>query len=288
MNLNDAMDQFDIDNPDLPDVIKDAAFSDGDYPYDKRMDKDDYEEQLETLQIELVKLQSHIQASGKRLVVVFEGRDAAGKGGAIKRYTQYLNPRNTRIVALPKPSDREMGQWYFQRYAEHLPTAGETVLYDRSWYNRAVVEPVMGFCTPKQTKRFLNDVPQFENMIVDEGVVLIKFWLNIGRATQMERFHDRRHSPLAQWKLSPIDLKALSKWDDYTSARNNMLEKTDTKDAPWTVVRANDKRRARLGVIRHVLKQMEYEGKDLGKETKPAAGIVLTAQEFLGSKASTF
>ncbi|MCB1518263.1 MAG: polyphosphate kinase 2 [Hyphomicrobiaceae bacterium] len=281
LNLEDAIAQFDIDNPELPGVITEAAFKSGGYPFEKPMKSKAYEQRLHALQVELVKLQKDMLASGKRLVVVFEGRDAAGKGGTIKRYAQYLNPRNTHIVALPKPSDREMRQWYFQRYAEQLPAEGETALFDRSWYNRAVVEPVMGFCTPAQTKAFLSDVPQFEQMIVDDGIILVKFWLNIGQAMQIVRFHARRHDPLKEWKLSPVDLRALGKWDEYGHARNEMLDKSDNLFAPWTVIRANDKKRARLAVMRHVLERMDYEGKELDDSTRPEPGLVMSAEEFL-------
>ncbi|MCB9993037.1 MAG: polyphosphate kinase 2 [Hyphomicrobiaceae bacterium] len=240
-----------------------------------------YKDRMRTLQIELVKLQKDMLATNKRLVVVFEGRDAAGKGGTIKRYAKFLNPRNTRIVALPKPSDREMRQWYFQRYAEQMPAFGETALFDRSWYNRGVVEPVMGFCTPEQTNAFLADVPHFEKMIVGDGIVLIKIWLNIGQEMQIVRFHSRRHDPLREWKLSPVDLKALGKWDEYGQARNDMLEKSDSLFAPWTIIRANDKRRARLAVMRHVLERMDYQGKALDNDTRTEPGLVLGVKEFL-------
>ena len=249
---------FDIDDPKLPDWIDDAALTSDGYPYDDKMNKQHYEKTLEALQIELVKLQFWFQASGKRLIALFEGRDAAGKGGTIFSIRAYLNPRSARVVALPKP-----GQWYFQRYVAHFPTAGELVLFDRSWYNRGVVEPVMGFCTPEQCSAFLKDVPQFEEMIVDEGIYFFKFWLNIGREMQLKRFHDRRHDPLKIWKLSPIDIAALTKWNDFTQARDRMIEKTHTGIAPWTVVKANDKRRARINTIRHLLLSIDYEGRDL-------------------------
>ena len=240
-----------------------------------------YEEQLLALQVELVKLQTHLKESGERIVSIFEGRDAAGKGGAIKRYRENLNPRHTRVVALPAPSDREQQQWYFQRYVTHLPMAGETVLYDRSWYNRAVVEPVMGFCTQKQTQNFFKEVPNFEQMLVDDGIHLFKFWLNISQPMQVKRFHDRRHNPLKTWKLSPVDLKALGKWDEYTKARNEMLTRSHADYAPWNVVRANDKRRARLNIITKVLSQMDYHGKDKGLVEDLDGGILVSAPKFL-------
>ena len=205
---------FDIDDPVLPDWVEENKLSAGDYPYDKKMKREEYDAVLEALQVELVKVQFWLQATGKRVMAVFEGRDAAGKGGAIFATRAYLNPRYARIVALTKPTETERGQWYFQRYISHFPTAGEFVLFDRSWYNRAGVEPVMGFCTPEEHKRFLKETPRLEKMLVHEDVHLFKFWLDIGRETQIERFHDRRHSPLKCWKLSDMDIAALTKWDD--------------------------------------------------------------------------
>ncbi|WLD97008.1 polyphosphate kinase 2 [Agrobacterium leguminum] len=253
---------FDIDDPVLPDWVEEKKLSAGDFPYDKKMKREDYDSALEALQVELVKVQFWLQATGKRVMAVFEGRDAAGKGGAIFATRAYLNPRYARVVALTKPTETERGQWYFQRYISHFPTAGEFVLFDRSWYNRAGVEPVMGFCTPEEHKRFLKETPRLEKMLVHEDVHLFKFWLDIGRETQIERFHDRRHSPLKCWKLSDMDIAALTKWDDYTQKRDEMLEKTHTDAALWTVVRANDKRRARVNLIRHILLALDYEGKD--------------------------
>lgn len=252
---------FDLDNPAFPKALKKAALISGNYPYEEKLKRSHYEDELNRLQIELVKLQQWIQESGERLILVFEGRDSAGKGGTIGAFKQYLNPRWVRTVALSKPTDRERGQWYFQRYVDHLPTMGEMVLFDRSWYNRAGVEPVMGFCGSEETDKFLHDVPRFERMLVDEGFHLFKVWLNIGREMQWKRFHDRRHDPLKIWKLSPIDRAALSKWDAYTEARNRMLDHTHTDYAPWTIIRSNDKRRARLEAIRHVLKRMDYPEK---------------------------
>ncbi|MCZ7932242.1 polyphosphate kinase 2 [Agrobacterium leguminum] len=253
---------FDINDPVLPDWVEEKKLSAGDFPYDKKMKREDYDSALEALQVELVKVQFWLQATGKRVMAVFEGRDAAGKGGAIFATRAYLNPRYARVVALTKPTETERGQWYFQRYISHFPTAGEFVLFDRSWYNRAGVEPVMGFCTPEEHNRFLKETPRLEKMLVHEDVHLFKFWLDIGRETQIERFHDRRHSPLKCWKLSDMDIAALTKWDDYTQKRDEMLEKTHTDAAPWTVVRANDKRRARVNLIRHILLALDYEGKD--------------------------
>ena len=253
---------FDIDDPQLPDWIDEKALASGDYPYDDKMDKDDYAETLKRLQIELVKLQFWLNKSGNRMMALFEGRDAAGKGGTIFSIRAYLNPRSARLVALPKPTEAEAGQWYFQRYVAHFPTAGEIVLFDRSWYNRRVVEPVMEFCTPKQCKTFLDEVPHFEGLLGNDRIHLFKFWLNIGQEMQLKRFHDRRHDPLKIWKLSPMDIAALTKWDEFTEARDRMLKKTHTKHAPWTVVNSNDKRRARINVMRHILLSIDYEGRD--------------------------
>ncbi len=254
---------FDIDDPKLPHWVDEAALASGGYPYDDKMEKSNYEKALKDLQIELVKLQFWLQESGRRVMALFEGRDAAGKGGTIFSIRAYLNPRLARVVALPKPTEVERGQWYFQRYVDHFPTTGEIVLFDRSWYNRGVVEPVMGFCTHEECLAFLRDAPRLEQMIVDEGIHLFKFWLNIGREMQLKRFHDRRHDPLKIWKLSPMDIAALTKWKDYTNARDGMLAATHTPHAPWTVVKANDKRRARINVIRHLLLSIDYEGRDL-------------------------
>ncbi|KQZ26567.1 UDP-galactose-lipid carrier transferase [Mesorhizobium sp. Root552] len=263
--------EFDVDAPDLPDWIKDNKLTAGGYPYDKKMKGEEFEPKLEELQIELVKAQAWLQRTGQRVLALFEGRDAAGKGGTIFVLRQYMNPRTARNVALTKPTETETGQWYFQRYVTHFPTKGEFVTFDRSWYNRAGVEPVMGFCTPEQHEQFLNEAPRFEKMIRNEGIHFFKFWLDIGQETQLERFHDRRHSPLKNWKFSPIDVAGLSKWDAYTKARNQMIERTHSKEAPWIVVRANDKRRARLSTIRRILLSLPYDGRDLdviGKEDK--------------------
>ncbi|MCO4318800.1 polyphosphate kinase 2 [Phyllobacterium sp. 21LDTY02-6] len=260
---------FDIENPKLPDWIDASALSSGNYPYDGKMPKDEYKDTLEALQIELVKLQYWLQETGGRVMTVFEGRDAAGKGGTIFNLRQYMNPRTARNVALTKPTEVEATQWYFQRYVAHFPSAGEFVTFDRSWYNRAGVEPVMGFCTPQQRDAFLDEVPGFERMIVADGIHFFKIWLNIGQTMQLKRFHDRRHSPLKNWKFSPMDIAGIGKWDDYTKARDLMIERTHTQHAPWTVVRANDKRRARIAVIRRILLSLPYAGRDtdiIGKE----------------------
>ena len=245
-----------IEKADKKDILTD------DFPYDEWMDKDDYEDQLDALQIELVKCQAWVRDSGARVIVVFEGRDAAGKGGTIKRFRQNLNPRVARTVALSKPSETEAGQWYFQRYVEHLPTAGEMVLFDRSWYNRAVVEKVFGFCTDAQRETFFDQTPDFEAMLTQDGITLVKLWLNVGRAEQLRRFLAREDDHLKQWKLSMIDVKGLARWDAYTDAIAETFERTHTDTAPWTVVRSDDKRRARLNAIRSVLIQVDYAGRD--------------------------
>jgi polyphosphate kinase len=239
----------------------DRDILDPSYPYDRWMKKKDYEAELEALQLDLVKLQHDVKETGKRLVVVFEGRDAAGKGGAIKRVRENLNPRGARVVALSKPSETEAGQWYFQRYVEHLPTAGEIVLFDRSWYNRGVVEKVFGFTTETDRERFFRQLPEFEDMIVLEGIVLVKLWLNVGRAEQLRRFLARETDPLKQWKLSRIDVEGLAKWDDYSAAIRETLDRSHTAVAPWTVIRSDDKYRARLAVIRAILSRVDYAGK---------------------------
>ncbi|KPQ17596.1 MAG: polyphosphate kinase 2 [Rhodobacteraceae bacterium HLUCCA09] len=232
------------------------------YPYDARMDKGAYKDELKGLQIELVKLQAWLKATGARLCVLFEGRDAAGKGGTIKRFRENLNPRVARVAALPAPSDRERGQWYFQRYIAHLPAAGEIVLFDRSWYNRGVVEKVFGFCTEEERARFFRQVTPFERALVQEGIVLVKLWLDVGRAEQLGRMLARESDPLKQWKLSRIDVEGLHLWDAYTAAIGETLAYTHEPDMPWTLIRSDDKRRARLAAIRTVLGQVDYHGKD--------------------------
>lgn len=232
------------------------------YPYDKRMPKKAYEQALLAAQAELVKMQAWAKTAEQRVAVVFEGRDAAGKGGAIKRFREYLNPRGARVVALPKPSDTERTQWYFQRYIDHLPAAGDIVFYDRSWYNRGVVEHVFGFCEDAERERFFDQVQPFEDALVGDGIRLFKFWLNVGRAEQLRRFMDRETDPLKQWKLSGIDVKGLPLWDDYTNAISETLSRSHSDVAPWTVIRADDKRRARLAAIRTVLHQLDYDRKD--------------------------
>lgn len=265
-----------------PEAIRDALrradkndmLSEG-YPYSERMPRKAYERQMEALQIELVKLQAWAKDSGARIAVIFEGRDAAGKGGTIKRFRENLNPRVARTVALSKPTDKEASQWYFQRYVDHLPSGGEIVFFDRSWYNRGVVEKVFDFCTDEQRAHFFRQVPDFEKMLVEEGVTLVKLWLNVGRAEQLRRFLKREKDPLKQWKLSWIDVEGLKRWDAYTAAIAETLDKSHTEAAPWTVVRSDDKRRARIHAIRSVLTRVDYAGKDgdaLGEPDPLVAG----------------
>ncbi len=274
---------FDLDDPKLPDWISDEAFRSGGYEYDKKLKRSKYEETLNGLQIELVKLQAWLQKSDERVVIVFEGRDAAGKGGTINAFRAYLNHRHARTVALSKPTETERGQWYYQRYVSHFPTDGELVMFDRSWYNRAGVEPVMGFCSEEQHAKFLVETPGFEKMIASEGIHFFKFWLNVGQEMQLKRFHDRRHNPLKSWKLSPIDIKALDKWGEYTAVRNQMLEATHSAHAPWTIVRSNDKRRARINAVRHVLAGIDYVGRDDAVIGEIDARIVGAGPAFFNS-----
>jgi polyphosphate kinase 2 len=232
------------------------------YPYSERLERPEYERQKRLLQIELLKLQKWIKASGERLVVLFEGRDAAGKGGTIKRFMEHLNPRGARVVALEKPSERESTQWYFQRYIEHLPAAGEIVLFDRSWYNRAGVERVMNFCTRSEYLEFMRQAPELERMFVRSDIHLVKFWFSVSRREQQTRFVIRQVDPVRQWKLSPTDLASIDRWDDYTEAKEAMFFYTDTADAPWTVIKSNDKKRARVQAMRYLLNQFDYHEKD--------------------------
>ncbi|TAH50053.1 MAG: polyphosphate kinase 2 [Betaproteobacteria bacterium] len=235
----------------------------GGYPYRNLMSRKNYEKQKYRLQVELLKLQAWVKETGQRVVILFEGRDAAGKGGTIKRFMEHLNPRGARVVALEKPTETERGQWYFQRYIQHLPTAGEIVMFDRSWNNRAGVERVMGFCTADEYAEFMRQAPEFERNLVRSGIHLIKFWFSVSREEQRRRFREREVHPLKQWKLSPIDLASLDKWDDYTKAKEAMFFYTDTADAPWTVVKSDCKKRARLNALRYVLHKLPYTNKDL-------------------------
>lgn len=269
---------------DLPPEIDALAFPHGDYIRDKKLKKSKYEDRLEALQIELVKLQRWVRENNERVVMVFEGRDAAGKGGTIQRFLMNLNPRAARIVALSKPSDVEQGQWYFQRYIDHLPTRGEMVFYDRSWYNRAGVERVFGFCSEDEVQDFFMEAPVFEGMLEREGIHVFKFWLTVERPEQLKRFYERKTNPLKQWKLSPIDTKSVGKWDAYTKAIVDMFRHTDTEHAPWTVLDANDQKRARLNAIRIVLNAFEYAGKDAANIGNVDEDLVWTGQGFLEFK----
>ncbi|MDO4250924.1 MAG: polyphosphate kinase 2 [Moraxella sp.] len=234
----------------------------GGYPYKNRLSRKNYEAQKYKLQIELLKLQHHVKTTGQKVVILFEGRDAAGKGGTIKRFMEHLNPRGARVVALEKPTETERGQWYFQRYVQTLPTSGEIVLYDRSWYNRAVVERVMGFCTEEEYHIFMRQVPEFEKHLIESGITLIKFWFSVSREEQKTRFDRREHDPLKQWKLSPVDKASLNKWDDYTAAKEAMFYNTDTSESPWIVIKSDCKKRARLNAMRYVLNKLDYVNKD--------------------------
>ena len=254
---------------DAPETVRNAIrradkgeILDAGYPHSERMPRKAYEQDIAKLQIELVKMQAWAKETGARIAMVFEGRDAAGKGGTIKRFRENLNPRGARVVALSKPTEAEATQWYFQRYIDHLPSGGEIVFYDRSWYNRGVVEKVFGFCTDEQRAHFFTQTPDFENMLVDEGIILVKFWLNVGRAEQLRRFLKRESDPLKQWKLSWIDVEGLKNWDAYSAAIRETLDRTHTDVAPWTVVRSDDKRRARLMAMRHLLASLDYAHKD--------------------------
>lgn len=237
-------------------------FMNGGYPYKNRYPSKLYEKELFDLQVELLKMQEHMKKTGGRMIIIFEGRDTAGKGGTIRRFVENLNPRGARIVALSKPSDVESGQWYFQRYVKHLPDPGEICFFDRSWYNRAVVEPVMGFCRPDQTELFLKEVQYFEQSLVNHGIIFIKLWLSISQEEQLRRFHERKVNPLKHWKLSPVDLASIDKWDDYTEAARRMFAASNTADAPWLIIRNEDKRRGRINAIRAVLNQVDYENKN--------------------------
>lgn len=249
--------------PAHPDTDLADDWRDGGYPYRNLLSRKSYEKQKYHLQVELLKMQAWVKAEKKKVVILFEGRDAAGKGGTIKRFMEHLNPRGARVVALGTPSEVERGQWYFQRYVQHLPTAGEIVMFDRSWYNRAGVERVMGFCTDDEYREFIRQAPEFERNLVRSGVHLIKFWFSVSQAEQRRRFEERKAHPLKQWKLSPVDLSSLDKWDDYTKAKEAMFFHTDTADSPWTVIKSNCKKRARLNAMRYVLHRLPYTNKDV-------------------------
>jgi polyphosphate kinase 2 len=252
------------------------------YPYDERMLRPEYDEQKYLLQVELLKFQAWAAETDSKHVILFEGRDAAGKGGTIKRFMEHLNPRYARTVALGKPSDREQNQWYFQRFVQYLPTAGEMVLFDRSWYNRAGVERVMGFVSPPDYEQFMAQAPLFERMLVDSGISLTKLWFSVTQAEQRTRFIIRQVDPVRQWKLSPIDLESLDKWEDYTSAKEAMIRRTDTEWAPWTTVKSNDKKRARINAMRAFLARFDYEGKNLEVVAQPDSKIVQRGIDAVG------
>lgn len=256
-----------------PDSIR-QAFETGEYPYAKKMGKKEYETEKAKLQAELLKVQKWVHDTGQKFVLLFEGRDAAGKGGTIKRFMEHLNPREARVVALNKPTDTERGQWFYQRYIANLPTSGEMVFYDRSWYNRAGVERVMGFCSPSEYLEFMRQTPDMERMMVRSGVRLYKYWFSVTQAEQKSRFDSRKDDPLKRWKLSPVDLASLSKWDEYTQAKEAMFFYTDTADAPWTIIKSNDKKRARINTMKHFLSTIEYPDKDYDIVGQPDALIV--------------
>jgi len=249
-------------------------FCDGEYPYKKDMKQKDYEQQKLALQVELLKAQRWLKNDGRKIVSIFEGRDAAGKGGTIKRFMEHLNPRGARVVALEKPSEEERNQWYFQRYARHLPSSGEIVFFDRSWYNRAGVEPVMGFCTAAQVDEFMRHCPEFEHMLISSGITVFKFWFAVGKEEQGRRFKARETDPLKQWKLSPIDVASRTKWDEYTAAREVMLEHTNTVTTPWTLIKSDNKKRARINCMRFFLNHLDYPDKDQKVVTEPDPLIV--------------
>ena len=258
-----------------------TGFEKGKYPYSDRMKRSEYEKQKADLQAELLKVQHWAAETGQRFVMLFEGRDAAGKGGAIKRFTEHMNPRSARVVALNKPTDEERGQWFFQRYIKHLPSSGEIVLYDRSWYNRAGVERVMGFCEPHEYLEFMRQTPEFERMLTRSGIKLYKYWFSVTQDEQAMRFKSRETDPLKRWKLSPIDKASLDKWEDYTEAKEAMFFYTDTADAPWTVIKSDDKKRARLACMRHFLASLDYPEKDQEVVGGPDGKIVGQASHVL-------
>lgn len=280
-------------NPNLLAIRNDDArlhenFQSDSYPYNYKLRVPPYEAQKAQLQVELLKVQAWVKDTGQRIVVLFEGRDAAGKGGTIKRFMEHLNPRGARVVALEKPTERERGQWYFQRYIEHFPTAGEIAMFDRSWYNRAGVEHVMGFCTHQEYLEFMRQCPELERMLVNSGVRLFKYWFSVSREEQRRRFLARREDPLKLWKLSPIDIQSMDKWDEYTQAKEAMFFHTDTADAPWTIVKANDKRRARLNCMLHFLHNLPYPNKDARTAHAPDPLIVGSTSQVIDRSASSF
>ena len=264
-----------------PDTIR-RAFETGEYPYNSRIRTADYEAAMAELQVELLKAQKWVKETGERIIILFEGRDAAGKGGTIKRFMEHLNPRGARVVALEKPTERERSQWYFQRYIQHLPSAGEIVFFDRSWYNRAGVERVMGFCSPNDYLEFMRQCPELERMLARTGIRLFKYWFSVTREEQRRRFQAREHDPLKQWKLSPIDLASLDKWDDYTEAKEAMFFYTDTADAPWTIIKSDDKKRARLNAMQHFLSSLDYPSRNHHLVRGPDPLIVGSTAHVIG------
>ena len=257
-------------------------FETGEYPYEEKLTRRVYEEQKALLQVELLKAQDWVKETGSKIVILFEGRDGAGKGGTIKRFTEHLNPRGARVVALDKPTEAERTEWFFQRYIRHLPRGGEIVLFDRSWYNRAGVERVMGFCNPKEYLEFMRQLPELERMFVRSGIVLFKYWFSVTREEQRRRFEARENDLLKRWKLSPVDRESIHKWDDYTDAKEAMFFYTDTADAPWTIVKSDDKKRARLNCMRHFLSSLPYTDKDTGVVRQPDPLIVGTSADAIG------
>ena len=261
-------------------LTKQDIFKHGYYPYSKKMTRREYETKKQELQVELLKFQNWVKTTRQKVVILFEGRDAAGKGGTIKRVMEHMNPRGARVVALEKPSETEAGQWYFQRYIQHFPTAGEIVLFDRSWYNRAGVERVMDFCNEQEYLEFMRQTPELERMLVRSGILLFKFWFSVSREEQFRRFQERRQDPLKQWKLSPIDLASLDKWSDYTKAKEAMFFYTDTADAPWTVIKSDDKKRARINAMRYLLSKADYPDKNPEVAVAPDPLIVGSASDI--------
>jgi len=260
-----------------------SRFEQGQYPYSDKIKKADYEKQKALLQVELLKVQKWVEDTGAKMILLFEGRDAAGKGGTIKRFMEHLNPRAARVVALNKPTERERGQWYYQRYIEHLPSRGEMVLFDRSWYNRAGVERVMDFCSPQEYLEFMRETPDLERMFARSGIHIFKYWFSVTREEQRRRFKSRETDPLKQWKLSPIDRASLDKWDEYTEAKEAMFFYTDTADAPWTIIKSNDKKRARLNTMRHFLSEIPYPDRNLENAPDPDPKIVGSASHVIGA-----
>lgn len=263
-------------------VTREAVFREGIYPYARKLKRRVYEDEKARLQVELLKVQRWVRQSGMKVVVLFEGRDAAGKGGTIKRFMEHMNPRGARVVALDKPSDVERGQWYFQRYVKHLPTAGEIVLFDRSWYNRAGVERVMGFCSGQEYLEFLRQCPEMERMLVNSGIRLFKYWFSVSQDEQAHRFESRETDPLKQWKISPVDIASLDKWREYTEAKEATFFYTDTADAPWTIIKSDDKKRARLACMQHFLSKLPYPDKDDAVVTGPDPLIAGSAARVVG------